>query len=110
MKGFALLGVLSSPHAFLGFSDQEFSGQAPDLRWSLFSFQSWVVPGTEGRVAKGFGVRLVAVLDFKSNKPSAHRQFQNGWERAERYFAKKPFLGSKMFRVFLCLLGKQLNS
>ena len=76
---------------FLGVSDQKISGQAPDLRWSLFSLQSRVVPGSDGSVAKGFGVRLVAVLDFKSNKPSALWQFQNGWERAERCFAKKPF-------------------
>ena len=76
---------------FLGVSDQKISGQAPDLRWSLFSLQSLVVPGSDGSGSKGFGVRLVVVLDLKSNKPSALWQFQNGWERAERCFAKTPF-------------------
>ena len=38
----------------------------------------------------GFGDRWV-VLDFKSNKPNALWQFQDGWEQAERCFAKTPF-------------------
>ena len=87
LEGFALQGVLSFPQAFLGFLTKNFrSGPRPNVV-SLFSFSLGLSPGLS-LSGQGVWVRFVAVLDIKSNKPSAHRQFQSGWKQAERYFAR----------------------
>ena len=93
---------------FLGvLTNSSRSGLRP--KWSWFPLQPRVVPGSDGSVAKGVleigGLLLISrttsLMLFGSSRMAGNGQ---------RGALLRPHLGSKMFRVFRCLLGKQRNS